>query len=115
MHEEITMAVGPIIEKIAVKTFPDKSPEELGQFLVHDYAFGNIMAGYYLRRHLNMYFVRFVPIFYSPSFLLSNLLKSRDAALEMELCMLHPQVNKCYFLKYLVVMFYRAKMILLNI
>ena len=27
-----------------------KSPEELGQFLVHDYAFGNIMAGYYVRR-----------------------------------------------------------------
>jgi hypothetical protein len=50
MHEEVTMAVGPIIEKIVVKTFPDKSPEELGQFLVHDYAFGNIMAGYYLRR-----------------------------------------------------------------
>lgn len=50
MHEEVIMAVGPIIEKIAVKAFPDKSPEELGQFLVHDYAFGNIMAGYYVRQ-----------------------------------------------------------------
>lgn len=50
MHEEVAMAVGPIIEKIALKTFPNKSPEELGQLLVHDYAFGNIMAGYYVRQ-----------------------------------------------------------------
>ena len=50
MHEKVTMAVGPIIEKIAVKTFPNKSPEELGQLLGHDYLFGNIMAGYYVRR-----------------------------------------------------------------
>lgn len=50
MHEKVIMAVGPIIEKIAVKTFPNKSPEELGQLLVHDYLFGNIMAGYYVRQ-----------------------------------------------------------------
>lgn len=50
MHEEVIMAVGPIIEKIAVKTFPNKSPEELGQLLVHDYLLGNIMAGYYVRQ-----------------------------------------------------------------
>lgn len=50
MHEKVIMAVGPIIEKIAVKAFPNKSPEELGQLLVHDYSFGNIMAGYYVRR-----------------------------------------------------------------
>lgn len=50
MHEKVIMAIGPIIEKIAVKTFPNKSPEELGQLLVHDYSFGNIMAGYYARR-----------------------------------------------------------------
>lgn len=50
MHEKVIMAIGPIIEKIAVKTFPNKSPEELGQLLVHDYLFGNIMAGYYVRQ-----------------------------------------------------------------
>ena len=50
MHEKVILALGPIIEKIAVKTFPNKSPEELGQLLVHDYLFGNFMAGYYVRR-----------------------------------------------------------------
>lgn len=50
MHAEVAMAVGPIVEEIAFKTFPDKNPDELGQLLLHDYAFGNIMAGYYVRR-----------------------------------------------------------------
>lgn len=50
MFEEVAMTVGPIIEKIAVKHFPDKSPDELGQLLVHDYTLGNIMSGYYVRR-----------------------------------------------------------------
>lgn len=51
MHEEVAMAVGPIIEKIAAKTFPDKSPEELGQLLLHDDSLGNIIAAYYLRQN----------------------------------------------------------------
>lgn len=49
-HTEVAKKCGPLIEEIAVKFFSDKTPEELGQLLLHDYAMADIMSSYYLQR-----------------------------------------------------------------
>ena len=50
---KVAMECGPIIEKIAFEFFPDKTPEELGQLLLHNHTVENLIAGYYLHRDID--------------------------------------------------------------
>lgn len=45
-YHEVNKECGPIIERIAAKYYPDLSPEELGQKLLHDNKVGVIFTGY---------------------------------------------------------------------
>lgn len=47
-HQEVAKKCGPIVDDLIYKQFPDKTPEELGQILIHDNMTGNLMCLFYL-------------------------------------------------------------------